>query len=60
LLAQVLLASVGPYLCGAGVKRDLIHISPAMVPHQLVEISILFPMTLWAELVLFLPGLVYG
>ncbi|MFO7813448.1 MAG: TRAP transporter large permease [Pelovirga sp.] len=51
---------VSLYISGAIVNRDLLYVSKAVMPFLLIQIAILLLLTFWADLVLFLPRLVYG
>jgi C4-dicarboxylate transporter DctM subunit len=51
---------VSLYITGAAVDRDLLYVSRAVLPFLLIQIAILMVLTYWADLVLFLPRLVYG
>jgi len=51
---------VSLYISGAAVNRNLIYVSRAVMPTLLIQIAILLVLTYWADLVLFLPRLVYG
>ncbi len=51
---------VSLYISGAAVDRNLIYVSKAVMPFLLIQIGILMVLTYWADLVLFLPRLVYG
>ncbi len=51
---------VSLYISGAAVDRNLLYVSKAVMPFLLIQISILLLLTYWADLVLFLPRLVYG
>ncbi len=51
---------VSLYIAGAAVDRNLIYVSKAVMPFILIQIGILLILTYWADLVLFLPRLVYG
>jgi C4-dicarboxylate transporter DctM subunit len=51
---------VSLYISGATVNRDLIYVSRAVMPFLAIQIGILLVLTFWADLVLFLPRLVYG
>ncbi len=51
---------VSLYISGAAVDRNLIYVSKAVMPFILIQIVILLILTYWADLVLFLPHLVYG
>ena len=51
---------VSLYITGAAVDRNLLYVSKAVMPFVLIQIGILLILTYWADLVLFLPRLVYG
>ncbi len=51
---------VSLYISGAVVDRNLLYVSRAVVPFLIIQIIILLILTYWADLVLFLPRLVYG
>ncbi len=51
---------VSLYISGAAVDRSLLYVSKAVMPFLLIQIGILLILTYWADLVLFLPHLVYG
>jgi C4-dicarboxylate transporter DctM subunit len=51
---------VSLYIAGAAVDRNLVYVSKAVMPFILIQIAILLILTYWADLVLFLPRLVYG
>ena len=51
---------VSLYIAGAVVNRDIIYVTRAVMPFIIVQIVILLVLTYWADLVLFLPRLVYG
>jgi C4-dicarboxylate transporter DctM subunit len=51
---------VSLYISGAAVGRNLLYVSKAVMPTLLIQVAILFILTYWADLVLFLPRLVYG
>jgi len=51
---------VSLYITGALVDRNLLYVSKAVMPFILIQIAILLILTYWADLVLFLPRLVYG
>jgi len=51
---------VSLYISGAAVNRNLLYVSKAVLPTVLIQIAILLILTYWADLVLFLPRLVYG
>jgi C4-dicarboxylate transporter DctM subunit len=51
---------VSLYISGAVVDRNLVYVSKAVMPFILIQIAILLILTYWADLVLFLPHLVYG
>ncbi|NOR49586.1 MAG: TRAP transporter large permease subunit [Desulfuromonadales bacterium] len=51
---------VSLYITGALVDRNLLYVSKAVMPFILIQIGILLILTYWADLVLFLPHLVYG
>jgi C4-dicarboxylate transporter DctM subunit len=51
---------VSLYISGAVVDRNLVYVSKAVMPFILIQIAILLVLTYWADLVLFLPRLVYG
>ncbi len=51
---------VSLYISGAVVDRNLIYVSKAVLPFIVIQIGILLILTYWADLVLFLPRLVYG
>lgn len=51
---------VSLYISGATVDRDILYVSKAVLPFLLIQIAILMVLTFWADLVLFLPRLVYG
>jgi C4-dicarboxylate transporter DctM subunit len=51
---------VSLYITGALVDRNLLYVSKAVMPFILIQIGILLILTYWADLVLFLPRLVYG
>ena len=51
---------VSLYITGAIVDRNLLYVSKAVMPFIIIQILILLILTYWADLVLFLPRLVYG
>lgn len=51
---------VSLYISGATVDRNLVYVSKAVVPTLFIQIVILLILTYWADLVMFLPRLVYG
>ncbi len=51
---------VSLYISGAAVDRNLLYVSKAVLPFLIIQIAILMLLTYWADLVLFLPRLVYG
>jgi C4-dicarboxylate transporter DctM subunit len=51
---------VSLYISGAVVDKDLLYVSRAVIPFILIQIAILFLLTYWPDLVLFLPRLFYG
>ena len=51
---------VSLYISGATVNRDIVYVTRAVLPFLAIQIIILFILTFWADLVLFLPRLVYG
>ena len=51
---------VSLYISGAAVNRNLVYVSKAVLPTVFIQIIILLILTYWADLVLFLPRLVYG
>lgn len=51
---------VSLYISGAVVDRNLVYVSKAVIPFLAIQIAILLVLTYWADLVLFLPRLVYG
>jgi C4-dicarboxylate transporter DctM subunit len=51
---------VSLYIAGATVDRDIVYVTRAVLPFLLIQTAILFMLTFWPELVLFLPRLVYG
>jgi tripartite ATP-independent transporter DctM subunit len=51
---------VSLYISGAAVNRNLLYVSRAVLPTVFIQIIILLILTYWADLVLFLPRLVYG
>ncbi len=51
---------VSLYISGAVADRNLVYVSKAVMPFLLIQIAILLVLTYWADLVLFLPRLVYG
>ncbi len=51
---------VSLYISGATVNRDLLYVSRAVLPFLAIQITILLLLTYWADLVLWLPRLVYG
>jgi len=51
---------VSLYISGAAVNRNLLYVSKAVLPTVFIQIIILLILTYWADLVLFLPRLVYG
>jgi C4-dicarboxylate transporter DctM subunit len=50
---------VSLYISGAVADRDLLYVTKAVMPTLLIQIVILFILTYWADLVLWLPHLVY-
>lgn len=51
---------VSLYISGAVVDRNLVYVSKAVMPFILIQLAILLILTYWADLVIFLPHLVYG
>jgi len=51
---------VSLYISGAAVNRNLVYVSKAVLPFVLIQIAVLLVLTYWADLVLWLPRLVYG
>ncbi|HSO08721.1 MAG TPA: TRAP transporter large permease [Desulfoprunum sp.] len=51
---------VSLYIAGAVVNRDIIYVTRAVMPFIILQIVVLLVLTYWADLVLFLPRLVYG
>lgn len=51
---------VSLYISGAAVNRNLVYVSKAVIPFLVIQIAILLVLTYWADLVMFLPKLVYG
>jgi C4-dicarboxylate transporter DctM subunit len=51
---------VSLYIAGATVDRDIVYVTRAVLPFLLIQTAILFMLTFWPDLVLFLPRLVYG
>ena len=51
---------VSLYISGAVADRNLVYVSKAVLPFLAIQIAILLVLTYWADLVLFLPRLVYG
>jgi C4-dicarboxylate transporter DctM subunit len=51
---------VSLYISGAVVDRNLVYVSKAVMPFVLIQLAILLILTYWADLVIFLPHLVYG
>ncbi|MBE0597788.1 MAG: TRAP transporter large permease [Desulfuromonadales bacterium] len=51
---------VSLYIAGAVADRDLLYVVRAVLPFLLIQLVILLILTFWADLVLFLPRLVYG
>lgn len=51
---------VSLYISGATVDRDIIYVSRAVLPFLLIQIIILFILTFFPDIVLFLPRLIYG
>ncbi len=51
---------VSLYITGAIVDRNLLYVSKAVMPFIIIQIILLLILTYWADLVLFLPRLVYG
>ncbi len=51
---------VSLYISGAAVDRNLVYVSKAVMPFLLLQIGILLVLTYWADLVLWLPRMVYG
>ena len=51
---------VSLYISGAAVDRNLLYVSKAVLPFLYIQVAILLILTYWADLVLFLPRLVYG
>ena len=51
---------VSLYISGAVVNRDIIYVTRAVMPFIILQIVVLLILTYWADLVLFLPRLVYG
>jgi C4-dicarboxylate transporter DctM subunit len=51
---------VSLYISGAVADRNLVYVSKAVLPFLAIQIAILMILTYWADLVLFLPRLVYG
>lgn len=51
---------VSLYISGATVDRDIVYVTRAVLPFLTIQILILFILTFWSDLVLFLPRLIYG
>ncbi len=51
---------VSLYISGAVADRNLIYVTKAVIPFLLIQIAILLLLTFWADLVLWLPRMVYG
>ncbi|MFT5698482.1 MAG: tripartite ATP-independent transporter DctM subunit [Desulforhopalus sp.] len=51
---------VSLYISGATVDRDIVYVTKAVLPFLLIQIIILFILTFFPDIVLFLPHLVYG
>jgi C4-dicarboxylate transporter DctM subunit len=51
---------VSLYITGATVDRDIVYVTRAVLPFLAIQITILFLLTFWPDLVLLLPRLVYG
>ena len=51
---------VSLYISGAVADRNLVYVSKAVLPFLAIQIAVLLVLTYWADLVLFLPRLVYG
>lgn len=51
---------VSLYISGATVDRDIVYVTRAVLPFLAIQVLILFVLTFWRDLVLFLPRLVYG
>jgi C4-dicarboxylate transporter DctM subunit len=51
---------VSLYISGAVVDRNLVYVSKAVMPFVLIQLAILLILTYWADLVIFLPHMVYG
>ena len=51
---------VSLYISGATVDRDIVYVTRAVLPFLLIQIGILFILTFFPDIVLFLPRLVYG
>jgi C4-dicarboxylate transporter DctM subunit len=50
---------VSLYISGAVADRDLLYVTKAVLPTLLIQTAILFLLTYWPDLVLWLPRLVY-
>ncbi|MDF1555681.1 MAG: TRAP transporter large permease [Deferrisomatales bacterium] len=50
---------VSLYITGAMAEKDLIYVTRAVMPFIAIQIGILFLLTYWPELVLFLPRIFY-
>jgi len=50
---------VSLYISGAVADRDLLYVTRAVIPTLLIQTAILFLLTYWPDLVLWLPRLVY-
>lgn len=51
---------VSLYISGATVNRDIVYVSRAVLPFLAIQILILFFLTFFPDIVLFLPRLIYG
>jgi C4-dicarboxylate transporter DctM subunit len=51
---------VSLYISGATIDRDIVYVTRAVLPFLAIQITILFMLTFWPDLVLLLPRLVYG
>jgi C4-dicarboxylate transporter DctM subunit len=48
---------VSMYITGAMTNKDIIYVTKAVLPFLIIQIAVLFIMTYWADLVLWLPKL---
>jgi tripartite ATP-independent transporter DctM subunit len=51
---------VSLYISGAVADRDLIYVSRSVIPFLVIQVALLLLLTYWADLVLWLPRMVYG